>query len=545
MEHESTSEFSHHAPCPSPTCESTDAFAVYDDGHGHCYAHGCGFHTPAGTVGDSAQQISSEPAGDFVPREGTFSGGLPSRGLREETLKKFNYRLEAKAHHAMYYDKDGRPCAQKSRYPGKDFGWNGSAKKATLFGQQLWRDGGKMLVVTEGEIDAMAMAQAQGLKWPVVSVRNGAQGAVKCIGQNLEWVEAFDKVVFMFDNDTPGEEAARECAAILTPGKAAIASLPLKDAGEMLLAGREKEMLDAMWGAKVFRPDGILGGDELWDVVSAVPEASHFQYPWPCLNELTRGMRLGELVTITAGTGTGKSTMTRHIAAYLMAMQETVGYVALEESTRTTGLAMMSLYAKKPLHLPHDLNEDELREAFDATTGSGRFFLYNHFGESNIKSLLAKIRSLVRGCGCRWIILDHISIVVSANASDNERQMIDNTMTALRQLVEELHIGMFVVSHLRKAGQGKSYEEGEKISLAALRGSASIAQLSDIVIAAERNQQGTDKMVATLRVLKNRHTGETGDSGFVSYSLETGLLTECDGPSKLGGTNHDEDDLEF
>lgn len=106
-------------------------------------------------------------------------------------------------------------------------------------------------------------SQLQGNKWPVVSVPTGAQGAAKAIKKSLTWVESFEKVVFMLDMDKHGREAAEECAKLLTPGKAHIASLPLKDANEMLKAGRGKEVIDAIWGAKVFRPDGIVYGCDI------------------------------------------------------------------------------------------------------------------------------------------------------------------------------------------------------------------------------------------------------------------------------------------
>ncbi len=127
-----------------------------------------------------------------------------------------------------------------------------------------------MVVVTEGEIDALSVSQIQGNKWPVVSVPNGAQGAAKAVARNLDYLMGFEKVIFLFDNDDPGHKAAQECAALLPPGKAYIGSLPLKDANEMLVAGRGPEVVDAIWGAKAFRPDVLpvpmegTTGQDLW-----------------------------------------------------------------------------------------------------------------------------------------------------------------------------------------------------------------------------------------------------------------------------------------
>jgi hypothetical protein len=94
----------------------------------------------------------------------------------------------------------------------------------------------KMLTITEGEIDALSVSQAQGNKWPVVSVPNGAQGAVKAIEKAFEYVCSFDRVNIWFDNDEPGKAAAKAVADILPPGKAYIVKADLKDANEYLKA---------------------------------------------------------------------------------------------------------------------------------------------------------------------------------------------------------------------------------------------------------------------------------------------------------------------
>ena len=70
-----------------------------------------------------------------------------------------------------------------------------------------------------------------------------------------------------------------------------------------------------------------------------------------------------------------------------------------------------------------------------------------------------------------------------------------------------------------------------EVSLSHLRGSNSIAQLSDCVIALERNQQSDDPDEARttkMRVLKSRYTGDVGLACSVMYDGETGRLHEVD-----------------
>jgi twinkle protein len=140
-----------------------------------------------------------------------------------------------------------------------------------------------------------------------------------------------------------------------------------------------------------------------------------------------------------------------------------------------------------------------------------------------------RIRYMVQSLDCKTIILDHISIVISGLADGDERRLIDNTMTQLRKLVEEVKCAMFVVSHLKRPEGKLGHEEGVKTSLSHLRGSHSLAQLSDAVIGFERNQQDEiSNNVMTARVLKNRFSGDTGIACSLIYNKETGRLSEGD-----------------
>jgi twinkle protein len=182
---------------------------------------------------------------------------------------------------ATYRDATGAPVAQKLRFKDKQFKFIGDTKKAGLYGQHLWRnEGGKMLVITEGEVDALSMSQVQGNRFPVVSVGTGAAGAKKAVANSLEFVESFDRVVIMFDNDEAGRTASQEVAAMLSVGKAAIATLPLKDANEMLMAGKGADLISAMWDAKIYRPDGIIDGQNMWETIMADDDAESIDYPF-------------------------------------------------------------------------------------------------------------------------------------------------------------------------------------------------------------------------------------------------------------------------
>jgi twinkle protein len=378
----------------------------------------------------------------------------------------------------------------------------------------------------------MSMSQVQGNKWPVVSVKDGAGSAARSIRENIEWISSFDEVVLMFDNDEPGRDAAQICAELLPPGKASIATLPLKDANEMLVARRGHELISAMWQAKPYRPDGIVEGTELWDRLQVADPVTEAEYPFFRLNANLRGLRRGELVTFCAGTGVGKSTVCRETAFSLIQSGEQVGYIALEESVKRTATALMSLHLNRPLHLdPMAPDDPEFKGAFEATVGSGRIAFYDHWGSVDSETLLSKIRFMAVGLGCRWVFLDHISIMVSGiDSNDSERILLDRAMTHLASLAREVNIGLIVVCHLSKSKEkGKSFEEGARPTLGDLRGTAGISQLSDSVVAFARDQQDPDDRVVQVFILKSRFTGFTGPSGELVWNGKTGRLQDEEG----------------
>jgi twinkle protein len=453
---------------------------------------------------------------------------LSKRGINLDTVKKFNYQVGTykgkPVQVANFKDATGKPKGQKLRFADKSFNW--TEKSDTMFGQHLWNDG-RSVTVFEGEIDCMTFSQLMNHKYACVSVTNGAQGSKAQLAKHLEWLEKFDEVVLMFDEDKPGRDAVAECVTLFSPGKVKVAHLPMKDANECLLAGKGGDVVQAFWKAKPWRPDGIVDAKDTWDILTTEVKNQTKDYPWEHINKFIGGIARGQLTTITAGTGIGKSLFTRELAYSLLQQGETIGYVALEENIKRTVQGFCSISLDLPLHLkPDSASREQLREAWEATCGSGRLYLYDSFGSMETDNLLSRIRYLNKSLGCSFIVLDHISIVVSGLESDNERKAIDIVMTKLRSLVEETGIGLILVSHLKRLQGDKSHEDGAVTSISHLRGSASIGQLSDKIVSLERDQQSEDRNTTTVRVLKNRDSGVTGVGGSVRYNPTTGRLTE-------------------
>lgn len=519
-----------------PNCGAKRGLAVNEsDGFGYC--HACGETTNARGDGHEEavavfQDAHPNEMADLIPQSEIEYKDLDSRGLRVDTLAKFRYGIATydgkRCHVVTYRDASGTPRCQKLRFEGKDFRILGDKGYLGLFGKELCRGAGKRIFITEGELDAMAVQQCLG-NWPVVSVPQGAKQARKYLERDLEFLENYERIVLCFDQDEAGQEAIEDCLDLFTPGKLAITKLPRKDACEMLAAGEAKALVTALWDSAQYRPEGLVSGDDILDAILNAPDNRGEPYPWECLENLLRGIRAKELCLLSGGTGGGKSTVSRHVAHHCLSIGKIVGYVALEESVAQSALGVYGIEMQQNLRLSDDLPREEVTEAHNQF--SDRFHILDHFGSMDPEFLISKLRYLVKALKCEVVFLDHISIAISGLQIDDERKALDVLMTQLRSLIEETGVTMFVVSHLRRS-HGKSHEEGAQISLSDLRGSQSLAQIPDIVVACERDSQadGDAKNKMHLRVLKNRPVGLTGSAGYLEYQHETGTLKECPAP---------------
>jgi twinkle protein len=459
------------------------------------------------------------------------AGRLQSRKISEKTCELFKTYKDGDILRHYYFDSTGKVVGAKVRTKDKEFRCEGEVK--SLFGMQNYRHKttkrDEKLVIVEGEMDAMSVWEAQP-NWAVVSIPNGAAAAKKAIQNNYEWINYYSKIVLFFDNDEAGQKAAKEAAGVLPPGKVFIGFLEdYKDASEALQAG-ETEAVRAVcnYDHVQYQPDGIVDAKTLLDLITTPSPPSDHDYPFQGLQGKLHGIRYGELVTITAGSGIGKSSFCRAIATHLLDKGERVAFLALEESMRRTSLGLMSVASNRSLHLGEQ-QRSELTEIFDKTIAKWNLHLFDGFGSYDPDHIYNRIEYMAAGLDTKVIFLDHLSILLSGLENDNERVMIDRTMTKLRSLVERTGIALFLVCHTTTPPNGQSHEEGGRVQLRSLRGSRSIGQLSDSVIALERNQQsGSERDATTVRVLKNRYSGEVGEACQLKFDLSTCKFNETE-----------------
>lgn len=521
--------FSHHSSCPK--CGGGDCLAVYTNGHESCFGMGCNYYKWADSdTPPITSHRKPKMAGDLI-LDGEVQA-LPKRGLTEETCAKWGYKVGKKngktvqiASHIV----DGQIVAQKLRFADKSFTVVGEGKKMRLYGQHLWRDGGLRVVITEGEIDALSVSQVQNHKWAVVSLPNGAQAAKKSLQSNLEWLEKFDEVVLMFDNDEAGQLAIEDCVGLFTPGKLKIARLPLKDANEMLVANRGDEIIKAIWDAKVYRPEAVLSVEDAFEEAIKVPTMG-IPWCWESLTELTFGIQSKTSYYIGAGVGIGKTNWAKELQSWLVNVHnQTVGVFMLEEPVGKTLKGIAGKFVGKAFHRP-DLGytQEEIKEAID--TLKDKVYLYNHATSGTEWDDIKKaIRYMVVSLGVKHIFLDNLTVMVAHLPASEANDEVNKIAKEIKDLLQELDFTLYGFSHLNAPAKGASHEEGGRVLESQFTGSRGLMRFGNYMLGIERNKDPelpvAERNLGYIVLLKDREYGRAGRFP-VFYNEETDQFLE-------------------
>ena len=486
-----------HQPCPD--CESSDALAIYSD---HTYCFSC--FERKWTV--EAEVIPMEPK---VKKP---SLKWADRKISKAVSNFYDVQVTYDSVEFPYFF-EGLQVATKYRDSEKNFKTKGDFTESEMFG-----------------IHTMSKALKKTLV-PVFSIKSGVSSAERDIKANLVLLEKFERIFICFDSDDQGKLASRKVAKLFSPSKARIVNLELKDACEYTAKSMTDEFMSHLKDATVYTPSGIENASNDFDRLWSEQNLQSIDFPWKALQDRTYGIRQREIITWAAGTGVGKSSFMRELQHfYLQSTDMNIGIIALEESVDRTRRGILAIEANDKLHLNEvfsQYSKEEIKKHFDNTLGTGRVYLYDHFGSMNCEDLLNRVRYMVVGLDCKVIFIDHLSILVSGLDIQDERKAIDKTMTMLRQLTEETGCAIHLVTHLRRMNSDRSHEDGAEINLSHLRGSHGISQISDTVIALERDTQADEEREAnttTMRVLKCRYTGDAGVAGRLYYNKINGRL---------------------
>lgn len=518
------SQFVRHGACSA--CGSSDGVSWWSDAHGYCHVCSTYYNGSERPIREARELPESST---ITPLADVFRA-IPRRGLPEEAVKKYSIdicmdKTKDVAHRYPYFKGDEHAANKVRKRRAKDFYWEGDASEAGLFGQQLFQPGcAKYITVVEGEIDAPSAWTLLGSRYPVVAVPSTG-AAVKVCRANFEYLNSFEEIILCFDNDNPGKTAAKKVAELgFASGKCRIMTLEHgADPSEYLQKEIDpKIFVNEWWRAPAFRPDGLKTGSSMREELFNRPSYFSVPYPWEPLNKKTRGIRLSEAVLLMADTGVGKTSIFKEIEHHLLMSPEIiekgygVGFLHLEELNSDTALGLLSIEDNIPYHLEDSPpGEEELTASYEKVLNNDRAVFYDHFGSNRIDEILAKVRFMAV-MGCKYIFIDHLSIIVSDQSGD-ERKQLDEISTKLKTLTMELNIAVFCVIHTNRDGQA--------------RGSAGPEKVANIHLSLHRDKKDPDdwrRNVLKIEIEKNRFSGRTGPCLWLFYDENTGRLIELD-----------------
>lgn len=534
---------------------SQDNLVVYDNGT-WC------FRCNEGTIDSEEVNMTPVPlaiAGNSVE--------LKDRGISKSVCEK--YRVQVADGKVVYNFFDGGVLLdQKVRMTNdkkKQF-WTQGSKTERLFGMDVQNPTKKVpVIVTEGEFDAMCIFQETGL--PAVSVTKGAATAAKQLAANLEWLQQWKEVILCFDTDSAGMKAVQEVGEIaMVPGMLKVCQLPMKDANEMVLAGRGGEITKYIWNAETVKKTSVIQLSSIRDEVLKKPEMGE-PWPWPTMTEITFGLRTPELILIVAAEGIGKTLIVNEILQGQLKNKNNIGLFSLEQDAADTGQRLVGSYLNKQLQIPgsKDWNDKEIADKLDEF--DKQVFLYdNKSGPLSLEKLLINITYLHKCHSVKMFVLDNLTAMCSNPIIDGKRMSESNfagvVMAKLAELTRMLGVNIIVVAHTNKdqiskqqyvssslknaeitLGQsaqeqdkllnppGSTWESGRVPNTSHILGSGNAARLADHVIALSRNKMSEDHIERSTTYVKFIKTGRRNpacakNSFKLLYDYSTGKLKE-------------------
>ena len=534
-EHKTKATWLYNTSCPS--CGSSDANGIYDDNHSYCFS--CGTHVHSLNKEDITYDILKKHSSNklstmlklkksYDTKDSNINTTMEyksHRGITVETMEAYGVSAKVGTNGTVVAFSIPFGSSTQIREP------RGNAKEAIttignsddirLFGQDKFSAGSaKSITVTEGAYDALSVYQMLGSKYPAVSVRSSSSARRDC-ERARAYLNSFEQIYICFDGDEPGQRAAKEVSSLFDVNKVFHVQLTKhKDANDYLQAGDTKEFTNVWWNSKKFMPKGIVSDyKSIEEILNKESQKATATYPFTTLDSLAYGIRHGELILFTALEKVGKTEVLRAIEYHLLkTTDENVGVIHLEEEEKRSVQGLVSYELNVPCHLPDaGISIQDQFTAFKSITKvDGRLHFYTHFGSDDPNTILDIIRYLVGVCHCKYIFLDHITMLVTGFEDEDERKKLDYISTRLAMMTRELDFTLFLVSHVNDNGQ--------------TRGSRNIAKVADLIIHLERNLEADTPELRNktqLRCRGNRFAGTTGPAGVLEFDPKSYTIKEA------------------
>lgn len=560
--------FVKHVNCEK--CGSSDGKALYNDGSHFCWV--CKdktlsedykdhldtkqrknkVRTKVKEVEDMEVKPSTKPAmtkeenQEFKSETSAFGKGF--RGIRDEFNKQFGVRYSCSEETGEVIEQ-AYPCTQAGELVGykirevpKNFYSKGrTGADCDLFMQFKFNRGGKYVIITEGEVDALSAYQMMfdydkerggNYEVAVVSPTTGANSH-KQIAAQYKFFDSFEQIIISYDNDKAGQSAIEAVVKVLPKGKVKIMSMRYKDANEYIEKGDEKSFISDFYRAKTYVPVGVLPSSGLYDRILNQSSVAKIPFP-PFMGELNElfigGMPLGHIINIAADTGIGKTTLVNEMIYYwVFNSPHMIGIVSMELDAGQYGEALLSRHIEKKLALiPSQeeklafLRSDRVKAQADElmldSSGNSRFYLLDN-RDGSVEDIQDTIEELVVGCGAKVIVLDPLQDILDGLGNEEQASFMKWTKGFMKS-----HSVTFVfINHMRKTPAGQNGADSEQN----IMGSSTIIKSASANILLKRDKMAEDELTRNsteISVTKNRVCGLTGPAGSIYYDNTTHTL---------------------
>lgn len=386
------------------------------------------------------------------------------------------------------------------------------------------------LVITEGEIDALAILEA-GYK-NVVSVHGGSQN-MRWIDECLDWLDQFDKIIIWADNDEPGIKMRKDACYRLGTWRTSyidIGELPIeygsekmcKDANDVLIYYGKEKIIEYISNPKDIPVEGVLNASKIKRF-----EIDKSEGLYTGIEELDRQIYklvFGNLCIVTGKRGDGKSTFANQLVNQSLNQgydvfiysQELPNSVLVDwVDTNLLGPEYITLKDGQ-VRIFDDAKYKEMRKWYD-----GRLWIYDNSQITDVNHLFNKMEESVRKLGTRVLLLDNLMTIDLSGLKCESK--LEEQKVFIQKLVNfalKYNILIFLVCHPRKSPTGEN-----SFTLDDISGAGEITNLAQYVLwvyrynqqekEGEKNRNGDYvkgkepiKYDTFVKVDKNRITGD-------------------------------------
>ncbi len=258
---------------------------------------------------------------------------------------------------------------------------------------------------------------------------------------------------------------------------------------------------------------------EALDALDEKADTLKIATPWMDLDEVTNGLRPGQLVIVGARPSVGKSVVGANIAAEAAKAGQGVHFASLEMTRTEVMNRMLAAEAKVELGrlMQNTLTDEDWNRLGDKAGVIGGWFLrVDDQGSQSLAQIRARARSTSRRFPLALIVVDYLQLMAPRDRRVSREQQVGENSEGLKALAKELAVPVIALAQVNR----ESTRTGDKRpQMSDLRESGRIEADADHVWLLHRPDL-VDRDVTTgtmeIHVAKNRNgpSGRTVELNF-------------------------------